>query len=140
MIRIMIVDDHEMVREGLKAILQTEPDFEVVSESGSAADLMKLVDDSHPDVVLLDARLPGVSGAEACRRLVEFHPETAVLIVSTYSDDDLVDECIQPRELEATWSKTSSVSISNRAFGPYTAARAPYRPPSRPRSSIGCAP
>ncbi len=95
MIRIMIVDDHEMVREGLKTILQTEPDFEVVSESGSAADLMKLVDDSHPDVVLLDARLPGVSGAEACRRLVEFHPETAVLIVSTYSDDELVDECIR---------------------------------------------
>ena len=139
MIRIMIVDDHEMVREGLKTILQTEPDFEVVSESGSAADLMKLVDDSHPDVVLLDARLPGVSGAEACRRLVEFHPETAVLIVSTYSDDELVDECIRAG-LEATWSKTSSVSISNRAFGPYTAARAPYRLPSRPRSSIGCAP
>ena len=50
---------------------------------------------THPDVVLLDARLPGISGAEACRRLVAAHPEIAVLIVSTYSEDQLVEECIK---------------------------------------------
>jgi two-component system response regulator DevR len=94
MIRIAIVDDHEMVREGLRSILESESDFDVVAESGSADDIVALVNDAHPDVVLMDARLPGVSGPEACRLLGESHPETPVLIVSTYSDDDLVDECI----------------------------------------------
>lgn len=95
MIRIVIVDDHEIVREGLKAILRGEPDFEVVAERASADDLTELVSDTHPDVVLLDARLPGVSGVEACRRVVSSHPDLPVLIVSTYSDDQLVEECIR---------------------------------------------
>ncbi|HEX3462295.1 MAG TPA: response regulator transcription factor [Acidimicrobiales bacterium] len=94
MIRIALIDDHEMVREGLRAILDTEPDFDVVAESGSADDVVRLVDLTRPNVVLLDARLPGVSGPAACRQLATSHPEVAVLIVSTYSDDELVDECI----------------------------------------------
>ncbi|HXN63365.1 MAG TPA: response regulator transcription factor [Acidimicrobiales bacterium] len=95
MIRIAIVDDHEIVREGLKSILQGEPDFEVVAESDTAAGLGELVEKAKPDVVLLDARLPGISGAEACRGLVATHPEISVLMVSTYSDDQLVEECIR---------------------------------------------
>lgn len=95
MIRLMIIDDQEIVREGLKAILKDEPDFEVVAESGSAEGLIDLVDETFPDVVLLDARLPGISGAEACRRLVTAHPDVAVLIVSTYSEEQLVEECIR---------------------------------------------
>jgi two-component system, NarL family, response regulator DevR len=94
-IRIVIVDDHEIVREGLKTILQSEPDFRVVADSATADELTELVDETHPDVVLLDARLPGISGAEACRRLVATHPDIAVLIVSTYSDEQLVEECIK---------------------------------------------
>ena len=95
MIRIAIVDDHEIVREGLKSILKSEPDFEVVAAAGTADDLGALVDQYLPDVVLLDARLPGISGAEACHRLVGSHPEVAVLIVSTYADEHLVEECIK---------------------------------------------
>jgi len=94
-IRVALIDDHEMVREGLKAILASDPDFDVVAESGTAERLGALVDRTRPDVVLLDARLPGISGAEACRRLGVSHPGVAVLIVSTYSDDQLVHECIQ---------------------------------------------
>lgn len=95
MIRIAIIDDHEMVREGLRAILQTEPDFEIVAESESAEGIVELVDQTKADLILLDARLPGVSGPEACRLLAASHPETAVLIVSTYSDDELINQCIQ---------------------------------------------
>jgi DNA-binding NarL/FixJ family response regulator len=95
MIRIAIIDDHEMVREGLRAILQTEPDFDIVAESESADGIVELVDQTKADLILLDARLPGVSGPEACRLLAASHPETAVLIVSSYSDDELVNECIQ---------------------------------------------
>jgi DNA-binding NarL/FixJ family response regulator len=95
MIRIVIVDDHEMLREGLKAILAPERDFEVVGESGSADNLLELVQRSQPDIVLLDARLPGrVSGPEACRRITETHPEAKVIVVSTFSDDALVGACI----------------------------------------------
>ena len=95
MIRIAIVDDHEIVREGLKSILKSEPDFEVVAAASTADDLSALVDQSLPDVVLLDARLPGTSGAEACHQLVGSHPDVAVLIVSTYAEEHLVDECIK---------------------------------------------
>lgn len=95
MIRIAIVDDHEIVREGLRSILQSESDFEVVAATGTADELSALVDHVLPDVVLLDARLPGISGAEACHRLVASHPDVAVLIVSTYADEHLVEECIR---------------------------------------------
>jgi two-component system, NarL family, response regulator DevR len=93
-IRLVLVDDHEMVREGLRAILGADPDFEIVGESGSADALAQLVERTHPDIVLLDARLPGVSGPEACRRLSETHPDVRVIIVTTYSDEDLVEESI----------------------------------------------
>lgn len=95
MIRVLIVDDHEIVREGIKTILQAEPDFEVVGESGTAEQLTQLVNQTRPDVVLLDARLPGLSGAEACRRLTASHPDVGVLMISTYSDQQLVEECIK---------------------------------------------
>jgi two-component system response regulator DevR len=95
MIRLLIIDDHEIVREGLKTILTSEPDFEVVGESGSADQLVDLVERTQPDIVLLDARLPGTGGSVACRRLCESHPDVDVLIVSSYDDDELVDECIR---------------------------------------------
>lgn len=95
MIRIAVVDDHEMVREGLKAILSAEDDFEVVAEAASADGIVALVEKSRPDVVLLDARMPGISGPRACRLLSEVHPEVRVLMVSTYADADLVEQCIK---------------------------------------------
>ena len=94
MIRILIVDDHEMVREGLRVILEPESDFEIVGEIGSADQLADVVERTRPDIVLLDASFPGISGPEACRRLGVTHPEVRVIILTTYSDEDLVDESI----------------------------------------------
>jgi len=94
-IRILVVDDHEMVREGLMAMLQSEPDFDVVGQTGRGAEAVDLVEATRSDVVLLDARLPDVSGVEVCRRLTHAHPEVAVVILTTYTDPDLVQECIQ---------------------------------------------
>jgi DNA-binding NarL/FixJ family response regulator len=93
-IRVLIVDDHEMVREGLMAMLQPEPDFEVVGQTGAGAAVVELVATTHPDVVLLDARLPDVSGVEVCRRLTRSHPDVAVVILTTFTDADLVQECL----------------------------------------------
>jgi DNA-binding NarL/FixJ family response regulator len=94
-IRIVIVDDHEMVREGLRTILQPETDFEIVGETGLGEAVPELVERTGPDIVLLDARLPDVSGPEVCRRLRGSHPGVRAIIVTTFSDDDLVDECIR---------------------------------------------
>jgi DNA-binding NarL/FixJ family response regulator len=94
-IRVLIVDDHEMVREGLMAMLRPEPDIEVVGQTGLGAAVAKLVENTRPDVVLLDARLPDVGGVEVCRRLVRTHPGVSVIILTTYTDVELVEECIQ---------------------------------------------
>ena len=94
-IRVLIVDDHEMVRIGLKAILQAEPDLQVVGETGLGAEVAGLVAARTPDLVLLDARLPDTSGPEVCRQLRRSHPEIPVIILSSYTDDDLVEECVQ---------------------------------------------
>jgi two-component system response regulator DevR len=94
-IRVLIVDDHEMVREGLIAMLQPEPDFDVVGQTGRGGGVVELVEATRADVVLLDARLPDVSGVEVCRRLNLSHPEVSVVILTTYTDPDLVQECIQ---------------------------------------------
>jgi DNA-binding NarL/FixJ family response regulator len=94
-IRVLIVDDHEMVREGLMSMLRSEPDFEVVGQTGRGEEVAELVESSRPDVVLLDTRLPDISGVEVCRRLTRKHPDVAVVILTTYTDVELVEECLQ---------------------------------------------
>src|SRR5205807_2618846 len=94
-IRILIVDDHEVVREGLKVLLEPERDFEVVAETGLGSEVPELVIRTRPDVVLLDARLPDISGPEICRSLSESHPEARVIILTSYTEDDLVEACIR---------------------------------------------
>ena len=95
MIRLLIIDDHEMVREGLKAMLTTEPDFEIVGDAANAEQAFALIERLHPDVILLDIRLPGTSGIDVCRTVMEHYPETAVIILTTFSDEALVAQCIQ---------------------------------------------
>jgi two-component system, NarL family, response regulator DevR len=94
-IRIAIVDDHEVAREGVRVMLRGEPDFEIVGERENAEDIVEFVSQTRPNVVLLDARLPGVSGPEACRLLNEAHPEVKVIILTVNSDDALVEESIR---------------------------------------------
>ncbi|HBE25452.1 MAG TPA: DNA-binding response regulator [Ktedonobacter sp.] len=95
MIRLMIVDDHEMVREGLKAILVAEPDFSIVGDAANADEALELIERLRPDIVLLDVRLPGVSGIEVCRIVTERYPETAVIILTTFTDEQLIAQSIQ---------------------------------------------
>jgi DNA-binding NarL/FixJ family response regulator len=118
-IRIMVVDDHEMVREGIKAILEGEPDFEIVSETGLGEEVGELAARTRPDVVLLDARLPDISGPEVCRRLTGSQPEAGVVILTTFTDDELVDACVQAgakgyvvKDVERFWLKESIRSVS----------------------------
>ena len=95
MIRLLIVDDHEMVREGLKAILVADPDFAIVGEAANADQALELIGSLQPDIALVDIRLPGTNGIELCRQASERYPETAVIILTTFTDESLVAQCIQ---------------------------------------------
>src|SRR5579885_53321 len=95
MIRLLIVDDHEMVREGLKAMLVSEPDFSIVGDAASAEQALVLIERLRPDIALLDIRLPGTSGIEVCRTVTTHFPETAVIILTTYTDDTMIAQAIQ---------------------------------------------
>jgi two-component system, NarL family, response regulator DevR len=95
MIRLLIVDDHEMVREGLKAILVAEADFQIVGEAANAEQALKLIERQGPDIALVDIRLPGTNGIELCRQASERYPATAIIILTTFTDETLVAQCIQ---------------------------------------------
>ena len=85
-IRLMLVDDHEVIRVGLKTFLQTQPDFEVVAEAGNGEDAVDRAMESHPDVILMDITMPGVDGMEATRRLRVLCPKCLVLALTVHDD------------------------------------------------------
>lgn len=87
MIRILLVDDHPVVREGLVSILAAEPDFNVVGEAGSGEDAIRLAAELAPDVVLLDVRLPGMSGIETCEKLKFRDARVRVVVLSSFPDN-----------------------------------------------------
>ena len=95
MIRLLIIDDHEMVREGLKAMLSAEPDFTIVGDAANAELALALIERQRPDIILLDVRLPGTSGIELCRTVTERYPEIAVIFLTTFTDESLVEQCIK---------------------------------------------
>jgi len=90
MIRIVVVDDHPVVREGLVASLEDDPEFRVVGSAGSAEDAVPLITTQHPDVILLDLELPGVNGLEAIPALAAAHPASRILILTAYDTDERV--------------------------------------------------
>jgi len=89
-IKILIADDHAVVREGTRQILVKEPDMEVVAEAANGEEAIKLAGSSSPDVAIIDISMPVVDGIEATRRIKELYPSIAVLILSAYDDDQFV--------------------------------------------------
>lgn len=89
-LRLLLVDDHEMVRAGLRTFLGLQPDMEVAGEAGSAEQALALVPRLRPDIVLLDLVLPGMSGVEAVRRLRAAHPEVKVVVLTSYAGQEQV--------------------------------------------------
>lgn len=92
---ILLVDDHEVVRLGLKSLLEHSDKFEVVAEAGTAKEAIRLVEEYQPDVVLMDIRLPGVSGIEACQEISERWPDVRVVILTSYAEDDMLFSAIR---------------------------------------------
>ncbi len=90
MTRILIVDDHEVVREGLRALLNRREDFTVVGEAGTVATAIKEAERTRPDVIVMDVRLTDGSGIEACREIRQTRPETKVIMLTSFADDEAV--------------------------------------------------
>jgi DNA-binding NarL/FixJ family response regulator len=89
-IRVLVVDDQAIVRDGLVTVLSLVPDLEVVGEASDGAEAIALVDRDVPDVVLMDLRMPGVDGPTATERIVRAHPSVAVLVLTTFADDESI--------------------------------------------------
>ncbi len=89
-IRILVVDDHEVVRLGLKTLFRTVPGCEIVGEAGTVSEAIAAAEQSRPDVVLMDVRLPDGSGVEACREIRSARPETRVIMLTSFADEAAV--------------------------------------------------
>jgi NarL family two-component system response regulator YdfI len=90
MIRILIADDHLMIREGLQMILGMEEDLMVVGEAADGETAVRLAEELRPDVILMDLRMPGMGGLEAIERIMAWWPETAIVIITTFNEDALM--------------------------------------------------
>jgi two-component system response regulator DevR len=93
--RILLVDDHEVVRVGLKSLLERHPEFEVSGEASSAREAIEQVAALEPDVVVMDIRLPGTSGIEACEEIVNRYPKTKVIMLTSYAEDEMLFSAIR---------------------------------------------
>jgi two-component system response regulator DevR len=93
--RVLLVDDHEVVRLGLLTLINDRPDMQVVGEAGTTAEALALVAQKRPDVVLMDIRIPGEGGIEATRMISKQFPQTRVVILTSHATDDLIVSAIE---------------------------------------------
>ena len=94
-VRVLIVDDHPVVRDGLRGMLDAQPDLEVLDEAANGHQALAAVARETPDVVLMDLRMPELDGVEATRRIREGHPGVSVLVLTTYDDDTAILRAVE---------------------------------------------
>ncbi|WP_230486927.1 response regulator [Nocardioides anomalus] len=131
-IRVLLADDHPVVRRGLAALLDTLPEFEVVGEAEDGEAAVRETQLTQPDVVLMDVRMPGIDGVEATRRIRSAVPDTAVLVLTMYEDDATVFTAMRAgaqgyllkgAEQEDIADAIRAVARGQAIFGPGIAAR-----------------
>ena len=94
-VQILIADDHAVVRAGLRALLERQGNFQVIAEAGTGEEAIAQAKEHQPDVAVLDIRMPGLSGIEACRQIVEAVPSCRVIMLTSYAEDELLFAAIQ---------------------------------------------
>src|SRR5205809_6315733 len=94
-IRILLTDDHALFRQGVRTLIAAEPDMEVAGEAGNASEAVELARQMRPDLVLMDIGMLGMSSFEATRQIRKERPETKVVFLSMYDDEDYLAECME---------------------------------------------
>ena len=94
-IRLLLVDDHEIVRAGLKMLLESQSDINIVAEAGNGMQAIEMVDRLSPDVIVMDITLPDISGIEATRRIKQSHPEVAIIALTIHEDEQYFFEMLK---------------------------------------------
>ena len=92
--RVLIVDDHEVVRLGLRTLLGEQDDIVVVDEAGNADEAVMKAQQYNPDVVVMDIRMPGKNGIEACREILDHNPAVQVIMLTSYAEDEMLFDAI----------------------------------------------
>jgi len=111
-IRVMIVDDHSMVRRGLATILKVRPDLELVAEASNGHEALQLCHDAQPDVVLMDLVMPEMSGAEATQLIVDQCPGTQVIALTSFQEKELVREALQAGAISYLLKNVSAENLA----------------------------
>jgi NarL family two-component system response regulator LiaR len=115
-IRVLLADPHSFVRQGLRSILEPDPQFVVVGEAATGELALRIVTDEHPDVVLLDRQLPDMSGLDLCRSILQLCPETAVLVLTTFKDRDLADACLRAGAQDCVLKDVETLDLKERCL------------------------
>jgi DNA-binding NarL/FixJ family response regulator len=145
-IRILLADDHHLFREGMRALLATASDLEVVGEAADGNEVVAKAAEVRPDVILMDLQLPGLNGVEATRRILDSHPEVSVLVLTMFEDTDTVlaamragarGYLLKDTHEEALLRSVRAVANGEALFGPAVAERlikylAAATPPTEP--------
>ncbi len=131
-VRVVVVDDHELVRAGLRGVLGSDPAIDVVAEAADGIQALAAVEVHHPDVVVMDLQMPGMGGIEATRRILAARPGTAVLALTMFNDDDSVFAAVQAgargyllkgTRRDELRAGVAAVAAGHAVFGPGVAAR-----------------
>jgi DNA-binding NarL/FixJ family response regulator len=94
-LKVLLVDDHALVRRGFRRMLEDEPSFEVVGEASDGLEAVQIAEQLKPDVIVMDCALPQINGIEASRRILAKRPETAILMLSMHSEDTLIRQALE---------------------------------------------
>lgn len=111
MTNIILADDHQVLREALRMLLETQPDFHVIAETGDGLNAAKLVERHKPDVLIVDMMMPGLSGLEAARRTKRISPATKVIVLSMYDAESYVVESLKAGVVGYVLKKSSSQEL-----------------------------
>jgi len=133
-IRVMVVDDHPMVRSGLKALLSAYDDLEFAGEAGNGAEAIRLCDRLNPDVVLMDLVMPEMDGAAATRAIRQKHPQIKVVVLTSFKEDELVQGALQAGAIGYLLKNVSADELARAIRAAY--AGRPRLPPRPPRCSF----